>query len=104
MEAGRGGGWLQHESRCEVRLHTAGRICDILQVGPILAHVSLTHPFIGNAVERDQWGTYQRRQQAQNKNLKHIWAQNVHVVVPFISDTLKSKSEESAATLCLFAG
>jgi hypothetical protein len=45
------------------KLHTAGRICDILYtpnnqnlrgVTPILADVSLTHPFIGNAVDRDQ--------------------------------------------------
>jgi len=47
-------------------LNMAGRICDILYtpnnqnlrgVTPILADVSLTHPFIGNAVDMDQWGT-----------------------------------------------
>jgi len=73
---------------------------------PILADVSRTHPFIGNAVDRDQWGTYQGKklsQRAQVKNLKHAWAENVHVVVPFASDTLGSMSGESAARLCLFA-
>jgi hypothetical protein len=48
-------------------LHTAGRICDILWYSnnqtlrgatPIPADISLTHPFIGNAVDRDRWGTY----------------------------------------------
>jgi hypothetical protein len=96
-------------------LHTAGRICDILYtpnnqnlrgVTPILADVSLTHPFIGNAVDRDQWGIYQGNklsQRAQFKSLKHAWAENEHVVVPLVSDTLGSMSGESAATLCLFA-
>jgi len=55
-------------------LHTAGRICDILYtpnnqnlrgVTPILADVSLTHPFIGNAVDRNQWGTYQGKKLSQ---------------------------------------
>jgi len=96
-------------------LHMAGRICDILYtpnnqnlrgVTPILADVSLTHTCIGNAVDRDQWGTYQGKklsQRAKFKSLKHPWAENVHVVVPFVSDTLGSVSGESAETLCLFA-
>jgi len=96
-------------------LHTAGRICDILYtpnnqnlrgVTHILADVSLTHPFIGYAVDMDQWGTYQGKklsQRAHFKSLKHAWAENVHVVVPFVSYTLGSMSGESAATLCLFA-
>ena len=71
-----------------------------------LADVALTHPFIGNAVDRDQWWTYQGKklsQWAQFKNLNHAWAENVHVVVvPLASDTLWSMSGESAATLCLF--
>jgi len=96
-------------------LHTAGRICNILYtpnnhnlrgVTPILADISLTHPFIGNAVDRDRRGTYQRKnlsRRAQFKNVKHAWVENVHVVVPFVSGTLWSMSGESAATLCLFA-
>ena len=83
-------------------LRTAGRICDILYtpnnqnlrgVTPILADVSQTQPFIGNAVDRDQWSTYQGKklsQRAQFKSLKHVWAENEHVVVPFVSDTLGS--------------
>ena len=62
--------------------------------------------FIGNAVDRDRWGTYQGNylsQRAQFKSLKHAWVENVDVVVPFVSDTLGSVSGESAATLCLFA-
>ena len=48
-------------------LHTTCRICDILftpdhhnlwGLTPILADVSLTHPFVGNAVDREQWGTF----------------------------------------------
>jgi len=96
-------------------LHTAGRICDIPHtrknqtlegMTPILAAVSLTHPFIRNAVDRDQWGTYQGKklsQRAQFKHLKHAWAENVHVVVSLVSDTLGSMSGESVAMLCLFA-
>ena len=96
-------------------LHTAGRICDILYtpnnenlmgVTPILADVSLTHPCIKNAVDRDQWGTYQGKklsQRAQFKNLQHAWSENVHIIVPFVSDTLGSMSGESVAMLCLFA-
>ena len=37
------------------------------------------------------------------KRLKHAWAENDHVVVPFVSDTLGSLSGESAVTLCMFA-
>jgi len=37
------------------------------------------------------------------KRLKHAWAENDHVVVPFLSDTLGILSGESAVTLCLFA-
>jgi hypothetical protein len=96
-------------------LHNAGRICDILYIPtdlklhgltPILADVSLTHCFIGNASDREQWGTYQGKQlsqRAQFKSLKHAWAETEHVVVPFVSDTLGSMSGETAATLCLFA-
>ena len=96
-------------------LHTAGKMYDIRytptdqnlrDLTPILADISLTHPFIGNAVDRDRWGTYQRKnlsQRAQSKSLKHAWAENVHGVVPFVSDTLGSMAGESAATLCLFA-
>ena len=40
---------------------------------------------------------------AQIKSLKHAWAKNEHGVVTFVSDTAVSLSEESAATLCLFA-
>ena len=94
---------------CE--LHPAGRICDILYtpnnqnlrgLTPILAEISLTHPFIGKAVDRDRWGTYQGKnpsQRAQIKSPKHAWAENVHGVVPFVSDTLRSMSGESAAVL-----
>ena len=96
-------------------LHTAGKIYDILQtpdkqnltgVAPILTDISLTHPFIGNAVHRDRWGTFQRKnlnQRAQFKSLKHAWAENVHVVEPCVLDALRSMSGESAATLSLFA-
>ena len=73
---------------------------------PILAVISLTHLFIGNAVDRDRWGNYQGNnlsQRAQIKCLKHAWAENERVVVPFVSDTLGSMSGNSAATLCLFA-
>ena len=96
-------------------LHTAGKMYDIRytptdqnlrDLTPILADISLTHPFIGNAVDRDRWGTYQRKnlsQRARSKSLKHAWAENVHGVVPFVSDTLGSMAGESAATLCLFA-
>ena len=98
---------------CE--LHPAGRICDILYTPnnrnlrsliPLLAVISLTHPFIGNAVDRDRWGTYQGKnlsQRAQFKRPKHAWAENVQVVVLSVSDTLGSMSGESAATPCLFA-
>ena len=97
------------------KLHTAGRFCDILYtpnnqnvrgVTPILADISLTHPFTGNAGDRDKWGIYQKKnlcQRAQIKSLKHAWAENEHVVVPFVSGTLGSMSGESAAALCLFA-
>jgi hypothetical protein len=96
-------------------LHTAGRICDILYtpdhqnlrgMTPILADISLTHTFIGNAGDREQWGIYQGKglcRRAQMKRLKHAWAENDHIVVPFVSDTLGSMSGESAVTLCLFA-
>jgi hypothetical protein len=60
----------------------------------------------GNEVDRDQWGSYQRKtlsQRAQFHNLKHAWEENVHVVVPVVSDTLGGVSRESAATLCLLA-
>jgi len=70
------------------------------------APISLAYPFIGNAVNRDRWGTYQGKnlsQLAQFKSLKNAWSENVHVVVPFVSDTLGSMSGGSAATLCLFA-
>jgi hypothetical protein len=95
-------------------LHTAGRICDILYtpnnqnlrgVNPILADVFQTRPFIGNAVDRDRCATYQEKklsQRAQFKNVKHAW-ENVHVVVPFVSDTLGFMSGESVDTLCLVA-
>ena len=95
--------------------HTTGRICDILftpdhqnlrGLTPILADISLTHPFVGNAVDREQWGTYQGKglcQRAQMKRLKHAWAESDHIVVPFVSDTLGSMTGESAVTLCLFA-
>ena len=48
--------------------HTTGSICDILcsldhqnlrGLTPILADIPLTHPFVGNAVNREQWGTHQ---------------------------------------------
>jgi hypothetical protein len=96
-------------------LHTAGRICDILYtpdhqnlrgMTPILSDISLTHPFIGNAGDREQWGIFQGKglcRRAQMKRLKHAWAESDHVVVPFVSDTLGSLSGESAVTLCLFA-
>ena len=50
-------------------------------------------------------GTYQGKklsQWAQSKNLRHVWAENVHAVLPIVSDALGSMSGESAATLCLF--
>ena len=71
---------------------------------PVLADVSLTHPFIGNSVDRDQWANYQGKKlshRAQCKSLKHAWAENVHVVVPFVSNTLGSMSGGSASTLCM---
>ena len=77
-----------------------------IQVSRALRYYHATHPFIGNAVGRDRWGTYQGKnlsQWAQFKSLKHAWAENVHVVVPFVSDTLGSMFGECAATLCLLA-
>ena len=50
--------------------HATGRICDILYTAdhqnlmgltPVLADISLTHPFVGNAVNWEQWGTYMER-------------------------------------------
>ena len=73
---------------------------------PNLSDISVTHPFIGNAGDREQWGVFQGKglfRRAQMKRLKHAWAENNHVVVPFVSDTLGSLSGESAVTLCLFA-
>ena len=96
-------------------LHTAGRICDILYtpnnqnlrgVPYFLAGISPTHPFIGNAAGKDRWGTYQGKnlsQWAQIKSLRNAWAENEHVVVPFVSHTLGRMSGKSAATLCLIA-
>ena len=75
-------------------------------MAPILAEIPLAHPFIGNAVDRDRRGTYQGKnlsQWEQIKSLKHAWADNKHIVFPFVSDTLGSMSGESAATQCLFA-
>ena len=95
--------------------HTTGRICNILYTPDhqnlrglthIFADISLTHPFVGNAVNREQWGTYQGKglcQRAQMKRLKRAWAESDHIVVPFVSDTLGSMTGESAVTLCLFA-
>ena len=89
--------------------HTTGRICDNLYtpdhqnlrgLTPILADISLTHPFDGNAVNREQWLTYQGKglcQRAQMKRLKHAWAESDHIVVSFVSDTLGSMTGESAA-------
>jgi hypothetical protein len=37
------------------------------------------------------------------KRLKHAWAENDHIVMPFVSGTLGSMTGESAVTLCLFA-
>ena len=37
------------------------------------------------------------------KSLKHAWAENQHVIVPFVSDALSSMSEESVATVCVIA-
>ena len=51
-------------------------------------------------------GTYKGKnldQRAQFKSPTHAWAENVHVVVPFILHMLGSISGESAATLCLFS-
>jgi hypothetical protein len=48
--------------------HITGRIYDILNIPdyqnlrgltPILADISRTHPFVENAVSREQWSTYQ---------------------------------------------
>ena len=37
------------------------------------------------------------------KRLRHAWAENDHIVVPFVSDTLGSMTGESAVTMCMFA-
>ena len=37
------------------------------------------------------------------KRLRHAWAENDHIVVPFVSDTLGSMTGESAMTMRLFA-
>ena len=101
---------VKHKLPREVR--TAGGICDIFYSPnnqnfrggtPFLADIALPHSFIGNAVDRDRWGNYQGKnlsQRAQSKGLKHAWADNLHVCVPFVSHMLGSMSGESAATLC----
>ena len=56
-------------------------------------------------VNREQWGTYQGKglcQRAQMKRGKHALAGSDHTVVPFVSDTLGSMTEESTVMLCLF--
>ena len=53
---------------------------------PTLTDISLTRPLIGNAGDREQWGIFQGKglcRRAQMKRLKHAWAENDHVVVPF---------------------
>jgi hypothetical protein len=73
---------------------------------PILADISLTNPFVENAVDREQWSTYQGKslcQRAQMKLIKHVWAERNRMVVPFVSDTLGSMEGKSAVSLCLFA-
>ena len=96
-------------------LHNTGRICDILfapdhqnlrELTPILADISLTHHFVGNAVDREQLDTHQTKslcQRAQMKCLKHAWAESNPIVVLFVSDTPGSMSGESAMSLFLFA-
>ena len=58
--------WMRRTASRE--FHTTGSICDILctpdhqnlrGLTPILADISLTHPFVGNAVNREQRGSYQ---------------------------------------------
>ena len=81
------------------------RLCWELEEPKGPKDISLTHPFVGNAVNRKQWGTYQGKglcQRAQMKRLKH--AESDHIVVPFVSDTLGSMSGASTVTMCLFAG
>jgi hypothetical protein len=92
------------------------RICEILftpdhqnrwGLTPIVADISLTHPFVGNAVDREQWDSLPTRerdcQRAQVKRLKQAWAESSPIVVPLVSDTLGSMTGKSAVTLCLFA-
>jgi len=57
-------------------------------------------------MNREQWGTYQGKglcQRAHMERLKHARAENDHIVVPSVSDTLGGMTGESAVTLCLFA-
>jgi hypothetical protein len=120
VEAGRGSE-VGFTARVDVahglprEFHTALRICKILftpdhpnrwGLTPIVADISLTHPFVGNAVDREQWDTNQGKglcQRAQMKRLKQAWAERNLIVVPLVSDTLGSMTGKSAVTLCLFA-
>ena len=61
---------------------------------PILVDVSLTHPFVGNAVDREQWDTYQGKglcQRAQMKRVNHAWAESDHIIVPFVSNQCRTR-------------
>jgi len=83
--------------------HTTGRICDIFfttdhqnlrGLTPILADILMTHPFVGNAVDREQWGTYQGKglcQRAQMKRLEHAWAEIDRIVVPFVFNQYRTR-------------
>jgi len=45
---------------------------NLLGLACILADISLTHPFIGNAADMDQWGTYQGKKLSQRAQIKSL--------------------------------
>jgi hypothetical protein len=54
----------------------------------------MTHPFVGNAVDREQWGTYQGKglcQRAHMKRLEHAWAESDRIVVPFVFNQYRTR-------------
>ena len=107
--------WVNAAYGLPQEFNTTGRMCDLLYTPDhqnlrvltlILADISLTRPFVENAVNREQRGTYPRKglcQRTQMKRLTHALAESDHIVVPFVSDTLGSMTQESAVTLFLFS-
>jgi hypothetical protein len=93
--------FLHHRQDLRYSLHS--RSSESAGLTPILADISMTHPFVGNAVNREQGATYQGKglcHKVQMKRLKHAWAKSDHTVVPCVSDALGSMTGESAVTLC----